>query len=85
VAGKLGGKIGDAVGGISFASTYALGHLAQIYCDSGRSLSIETLKSKYPPLLAEGKELAQKCTTQITQQSQQLQGAGLSTLLKGVI
>ena len=60
VAGKLGGKIGDAVGGIamSFASTYALGHLAQIYYDSGRTLSIETLKAKYPPLLAEGKELA---------------------------
>ena len=87
VAGKLGGKIGDAVGGIamSFASTYALGHLAQIYYDSGRTLGIETLKAKYPPLLAEGKELAQKYTTQITQQSQQLQGAGLSSLLKGAI
>jgi len=87
VAGKLGGKIGDAVGGIamSFASTYALGHLAQIYYDSGRSLSVETLKTKYPPLLAEGKELAQKYTTQITEQSQKLQGAGLSSLLKGVI
>ena len=87
VAGKLGGKIGDAVGGIamSFGATYALGHLAQIYYDSGRTLSIETLKTKYPPLLAEGKELAQKYTTQITEQSQQLQGAGLSSLLKGVI
>jgi len=87
VAGKLGGKIGDAVGGIamSFASTYALGHLAQIYYDGGRTLSIESLKSKYRPLLAEGKELSQKYATQITQQSQQLQGAGLSTLLKGVI
>ncbi|CAN5902019.1 hypothetical protein BH11VER1_BH11VER1_11830 [soil metagenome] len=87
VAGKLGGKIGDAVGGIamSFASTYAIGHLAQIYYDSGRSLSVESLKSKYQPLLAEGKELAQKYTTQITEQSQQLQGAGLSSLLKGVI
>ena len=87
VAGKLGGKIGDAVGGIamSFASTYALGHLAQIYYDSGRTLSIQTLKAKYPPLLAEGKELAQKYTAQITQQSQQLQGAGLSSLLKGAI
>ena len=55
VAGKLGGRIGDAVGGIvmSFASTCALGHLAQKY------------------------------TTQITEQSQKLQGAGLSSLLKG--
>ena len=33
----------------------------------------------------EGKALAQQYTGQITQQSQQLQGANLSTLLKGVI
>lgn len=86
-AGKLGGKVGDAVPGIamSFASTYALGHLAQIYYDGGRTVSIETLKSKYPPLLAEGKELAQKYTSQISDKSQQLQGAGLSSLLRGVI
>ena len=68
VAGKMGGKIGDAVGGMamSFGATYALGQLAKLYCDSGRSLSMETLKAKYPPLLAEGKMLAQKYTAQIT-------------------
>jgi uncharacterized protein (DUF697 family) len=86
-AGKMGGKIGDAVGGIaiSFGATYALGQLAKLYYDSGRSLRMDTLKAKYPPLLAEGKTLAQKYTTQITEQSQQLQGAGLATLLKGAI
>ena len=86
-AGKLGGKIGDAVGGMamSFGSTYALGQLAKLYYDSGRSLTMEALKTKYPPLLAEGKALAQKYTAQITQQSQQLQGANTATLLKGVI
>ena len=85
--GKLGGKIGDAVGGMamSFASTYALGQLAKLYYDSGRSLTIETLKTKYPPLLAEGKALAQKYTAQITQQSQQLQGANIATLLQRAI
>jgi uncharacterized membrane protein YebE (DUF533 family) len=86
-AGKLGGKIGNAVGGMamSFGSTYALGQLAKLYYEGGRTLSIETLKTKYPPLLAEGKALAEKYTAQITQQSQQLQGAGLGSLLKGVI
>lgn len=85
--GKLGGKIGDAVGGMamSFASTYALGQLAKLYYDSGRSLSMETLKSKYPPLVAEGKALAQKYTAQITQQSRQLDGANIAALLKGAI
>ena len=87
VGGKAGGKIGDAVGGMamSFASTYALGRLAQLYYDSGRTLGIDALKSRYTPLLEEGKALAQQYTGQITQQSQQLQGANLSTLLKGVI
>ena len=87
VAGKMGGQIGDAVGGIamSFGATYALGQMAKLYYDSGRSLSMESLKSKYPPLLAEGKTLAQKYTAQITQQSQQLQGANIATLLKGVL
>jgi uncharacterized membrane protein YebE (DUF533 family) len=86
VGGKLGGKIGDTVGGVamSFASTYALGHLARLYYDSGRSLSITTLKSKYAPLLEDGKALAQKYTAQITQQSQQFQNADISTLMKGV-
>jgi uncharacterized protein (DUF697 family) len=87
VAGKMGGKVGDAVGGIamSFGTTYAVGQLAKLYYDSGRSLSMEALKAKYPPLLAEGKALAQKYTAQITQQRQQLQGANIAALLKGVI
>jgi uncharacterized protein (DUF697 family) len=55
-AGGMGGKVGDAVGGMamSFGATYALGQLAKLYYDSGRTLSMETLKTKYPPLLAEG-------------------------------
>lgn len=87
IAGKFGGKIGSAVTGIamSFGSTYALGQLAKLYYDSGRSLSIEMLKAKYPPLLAQGKALAEKYTGQITEQSQRLQGAGIATLVKGVI
>ena len=87
VAGKFGGTLGSAATGIamSFGATYALGQLAKLYYDSGRSLSIETLKSKYTPLLAQGKALAEKYTGQITEQSQQLQGANIATLLKGVI
>ncbi len=38
-----------------------------------------------PEVATIAKDLAQKYTGQITQQSQQLQGAGLSTLLKGVV
>ncbi len=86
VAGKMGGRIGDAVGGIamSFGSTYALGQLAKLYYDRGRTLNVQELKSRYPALLADGKELAQKYTTQITAQSGQFQGASIPELIKSV-
>jgi hypothetical protein len=45
---------------------------------------MEASETKYPPQLAEGKALAQKYTAQITQQSQQFQGAGLGSLLMGL-
>lgn len=86
LAGKMGGKIGDALGGIamSFGSTYALGHLAKLYYDRGRTLSIQELKPKYEALLSDGKALAQKYTTDITARSEQLQGASLPALLNSV-
>jgi hypothetical protein len=40
---------------MSFGATSALSELAKLYYERGRSLSMEALKSKYPPLLAEGK------------------------------
>jgi len=87
LGGKMGGKIGDAVGGMitTFGTTYALGQIAKMYYHGGRSLSMESLKAKYPPLLSEGKALAEKYSSQITQKSQQLNGASMATLLKGVI
>lgn len=83
IAGKAGGKIGDAVGGIAltFGTTYALGRLAVLYYDSGRNLDLPALKAQFPSLLAEGKKLALNYTTQITEQSQQLRNADLTTLL----
>ena len=79
-AGKMGGKIGDAVGGIAMSSgaTHALGQLARLYYDSGRSLSMESLKSKYTPLPVEGKTPAQRNAAQITHQCRQLKGSGLA-------
>ncbi|HEX8371988.1 MAG TPA: DUF533 domain-containing protein [Chthoniobacterales bacterium] len=87
VAGNMGSKIGGSLGGMamSFGTTYALGQLAKLYYDNSRTLNLETLKTKYPPLLAEGKALAQKYSAEITQQTQKLQGAGLSSLFKGTI
>lgn len=86
-AGRLGGSIGGAATGaaMSFASTYALGNLAQAYYDGGRTLDMPTLQAKFQPLLEQGKTLAQQYGPQIMQQSRQLQGAGLGGLMKGIV
>ena len=51
----------------------------------GRTLDMSTLKAKFQPLLEQGKTLAEQYGPQIMQQSRQLQGAGLSGLMKGII
>jgi hypothetical protein len=47
-AGRLGGSISATATGaaMSFASTYALGNLAQPYYGAGRTLDVPTLKAK---------------------------------------
>ncbi len=85
--GRLGGSIGETATGaaMSFASTYALGDLAQAYYDGGRTLDMPTLQSKFQPLLEQGKALAEQYGPQIMQQSRHLQGAGLGGLMKGIV
>ncbi len=87
VAGGIGGALGSAATGvaISFASTYALGLLAQLYYDSGRTLSMALLKEKYAPLLEEGKTVAQKYSAQIAEKGEMLKGANIATLMKGAV
>jgi len=58
-----------------------LGGALELLPQTMATLAMQTLKAKYPPLLAEGKALAAKYTSQITAQGQQLQGVDLSTLL----
>ena len=86
-AGRLGGRIGETAAGaaMSFASTYALGNLAQTYYDAGRTLDVPALQLRFQPLLEQGKSLAQQYGPQIMQQSRQLQGTGLGGLMKGIV
>ncbi len=58
LGGLLGGLAGQAVSsGMSFASTYALGRLAQRYYSGGRVFSAQVLKDTYEGLLNEAKGL----------------------------
>ncbi|RYG05881.1 MAG: GTPase, partial [Burkholderiales bacterium] len=61
--GKIGGSIARGIGnqavssGMSFASTYALGHVARRYYAGGRQLSPQMLKDAYASVVDEGRNL----------------------------
>ncbi|MBL8524635.1 MAG: DUF533 domain-containing protein [Betaproteobacteria bacterium] len=56
IGGLLGGLAKQAVSsGFSFATTYALGHLAKRYYAGGRTFSAAVLKDTYTTLLGEAK------------------------------
>ncbi len=61
--GKVGGKLARGIGrqavssGFSFATTYALGHVAKRYYGGGRTLSAAALKDAFRGVLGEAKGL----------------------------
>ena len=58
IGGLLGRLASQAVStGFSFASTYALGHLARRYYAGGRTFSTDVLKDTYMELLGEAKAM----------------------------
>lgn len=76
--GKVLGKAGRTVGSVatgsafSFASTYALGHVAKRYYGGGRKLDTATLKQAFAGLVGEARDLQQRYTPQIEQRAQNL-------------
>jgi uncharacterized protein (DUF697 family)/tellurite resistance protein len=71
VGGGLFGKVGRQAtsSAFSFASTYALGHVAKRYYAGGRTLSTESLKSAFNSLLGEAKGLQQRYAGEIESKS----------------
>ena len=67
VGGGLGGTIGRqaASSGMSFATTYALGRIAQRYYAAGRTMDTAMLKSTFTQLLEEAKGMAPRYRTEI--------------------
>ncbi|MBP7567208.1 MAG: TerB family tellurite resistance protein [Burkholderiaceae bacterium] len=86
--GKVMGGMGRAVGSVatgsafSFASTYALGKVAQRYYAGGRTLNTETLKSAFSRTVDEAKGLQQRYAPQIRQRAQGLDVQQLMRELK---
>jgi uncharacterized protein (DUF697 family)/tellurite resistance protein len=73
LGGMLGGIGGQAVSsGFSFASTYALGHMARRYYAGGRTLSVASLKEAFSGMLAEAKDLQGRYLPEIQQKARTL-------------
>jgi len=83
--GKTAGKVAGGVTGsaFSFASTYAIGHLAERYHSGGRTLSAQDRKPLLASLSEEGKLLHAYYLPEIQTRSQSLNPATIMFLVQG--
>ena len=86
--GGLGGGIGRSVGrqaassGLTFATTYAMGRVAQRYYAGGRTLDSATLKETFTALLAEARGMAPKYQAQIEHAAKTIDTRNLASLVR---
>ena len=79
------GRVGRAATGMafSFATTYALGHVARRYYAEGRQMSSEMLKSTFDEMLGSAKQKQAEYMPQIEQKAQNLDMGQVMNLVKG--
>jgi uncharacterized protein (DUF697 family) len=88
--GGVGGGLGRTVGrqvassGMTFATTYAIGRVAQRYYAGGRTLDAATLKQTFAGLLDEARGLAPRYRQQIEQKAATIDTRSLASLVKQV-
>lgn len=85
VAGRTAGKLGRAATGVafSFASTYALGHLAKRYYSGGRTMSQALLQQEFQRLRQPARELQSRYMPQIQQRAAGLDPAQILSMVRG--
>jgi uncharacterized protein (DUF697 family)/tellurite resistance protein len=82
--GLLGGLGRQAVSsGMSFASTYALGHVAKRYYAGGRTLSTQMLKDAYASVAAEAQGLHGRYLPAMQEKARGLDAAKVLSLVRG--
>lgn len=87
--GKVGGGLLGGVGkqavssGMSFASTYALGHVANQYYAGGRSLSTDVLKDAYQHVMQDGRQLQSRYLPQMQETARGLNTAKILGMVRG--
>ncbi|MDP9931807.1 uncharacterized protein (DUF697 family)/tellurite resistance protein [Variovorax paradoxus] len=87
--GKMGGGLLRGLGnqavssGMSFASTYALGHVAKRYYAGGRTLSTQMLKDSFSNVVQEGKGLQTQYLPAIQEKARTLDAGKVLALVRG--
>lgn len=83
--GKTTGRIAEQITGsaFSFASTYAIGHIAERYHGSGRTLSSPEIKNLYQSLSTQAKDLHIKHLPEIQQRAKTLNPAAILSMVRG--
>ncbi len=86
--GGLAGGVGRTLGrqaassGLTFATTYAIGRVAQRYYAGGRTLDAASLKATFTSLLAEARGLAPQYQSRIEQAAQTIDTRKLVEMVK---
>jgi uncharacterized protein (DUF697 family)/tellurite resistance protein len=87
--GRVGGGLLGGIGkqavssGMSFAATYALGHVAKRYYAGGRTLSAQTLKDAYAGMVGEAQGLQQRYLPQMRERARTLDAAKVMAMVRG--
>lgn len=81
----LGGLLGKQAvsSGMSFASTYALGHVANQYYASGRQLTTDMLKAAYQHVMQDGRQLQSQYLPQMQETARGLNTAKIMSMVRG--
>jgi uncharacterized protein (DUF697 family) len=94
LGGKTGENVGDLTGGVAggtltFATTYALGAVADRYYASGRKMELSMLKEEFTKLVETAKTKGTEYSTGITAKARELsgkfQGMDISKILGGLL
>lgn len=85
MAGKLGGKAADQLTGsaFSFASTYAIGQVAEKYYAEGRRLDPKSFQALFTTLQAQAREMHGKYLPQIQEKASTLNPASILSMVTG--
>lgn len=87
--GRVGGGLLGGIGkqavssGMSFAATYALGHVAKRYYAGGRTMSAQVLKDAYAGMVGNAQELQQRYLPQMRERARTLDAAQVMAMVRG--